>query len=160
MTASYSCAQLHYDACCCWSLQVSERASGRLRFSCPSCFQNGSMSAIPTLVSRNFIPSVVLERPPHPPSTLDAPSSQFVHVKLSGMSGSKSRRQASADDEGIGKGKSGSSFSPVMARRESDASTCPVSSELELHFQPRVYQVSPKTACSSSARPLNELPTL
>jgi hypothetical protein len=98
------------------------------------CFQTGSVSAIPTLAlaPRNFIPSVVQERPPHPPSTLDAPNSQFVHVKLSGMSGSKSRRQLSSDDEGIGKGKSGSSVSPVMARRDSDASTCPVSVELEL----------------------------
>jgi hypothetical protein len=137
---------------------ASERATGPcLRFSCPSY---GCMSAILTLAPRNFIPSVVLERPPHPPSTLDAPNSQFVHVKLSGISAAKSKRQSPTDAEGIGKGKSGSSVSPVMARRESDASTCPVSAHLELLFQPRVNQVYPKTACSSSARRLNELPAL
>lgn len=66
-----------------------------------------------------LIPSVVSERPGHPPSTLDVPSSQFVRVQLSGMSSSKSTR-LSTEEEGNGRDKSMSRSSGVIHRRESD----------------------------------------
>jgi len=71
---------------------------------------------------------------------MDAPNSQFVRVQLSGMSGTKSSRQQSAEEDGTGKEgeKAASSrrspvttgtekekpassrLSPVTVRRESD----------------------------------------
>jgi hypothetical protein len=39
----------------------------------------------------------------HPPSSMDAPNSQFVRVQLSGMSGTKSSRQQSVEEDGTGK---------------------------------------------------------
>ncbi len=71
---------------------------------------------------RKLIPSVVSERPGHPPSTLDVPSSQFVRVQLSGMSSSKSTR-LSTEEEGNGRDKSMSRSSGVIHRRESDPGT-------------------------------------
>jgi hypothetical protein len=101
----------------------------------------------------------VFERPLQPPSTMDAPNSQFVRVQLSGMSSKSSRRQSSEEDgTGKEKDKAGSSrLSPVTTvLRNSDPGAHLMAADINPFS--RKFQTLPflKTVCSNSVWPLKE----